>query len=1182
MKPRMIFALLAATCLMSARTAPAAEQPAVPAIAKPIPVHEGKLEIEAAQEWSRRVTLPEIAPDERPVLALRAYADAGGGCNFVMEALINSAPLTESPLRRRLLNKLPFFDPPGTEYHFTWYDPRAARWMTMFGEKEPITWGGTGRDTEFIFDLTGLVSGGEAVKIGFKHAIPSLPAAIKRDRAPLVLNDIQFGVLKAEDVARLRAAVEDTSAMKQATVRPDLPADAAPGPRPYEVEWSGRQESPRAQVAFEDLKGWTVLVSGDMAVSLSASVAQRLWRRQVGDLCATNGTGPTTILLRPPKPVRIEGQFDAADLWLYADFDRMKDMHPQVVAYLEDSAGRDFALDLGRVNNSFWVLQHGVLERHCFVQAKWPMQFIGLSLSLRPPRDEKDKRPRHFYLESLAFYQRNRKPFVENTRPQPPPFPISDKGMLPTPPAEAKVRAEAAGQGAVLTCESPQGALRFRVEPEKGMFDGVSAQWQEGPSLRPMAGGDMRIDLATDDVTAKPQIVSSKLDGDKLIVRWKRGVEWQAAYSLSGRTLVVDVECKGGAAEGLGYGQVEGLPAGRAIEVPYLTYGMGYGPAVACGGGLFVSVLADWYHCDCSLINSSVPKSRDGCVGLMTGTEYMPLTDGRRNDMRERVLVTVSPEFADILPNIPHPASPDMKRLSPYMFMMTGSMQPTFLTTLKRYGIDDVISCDFAKFYVQNLAAGFAGRWRPHPSLTMKQIQDYRKHTKDLGYLFAAYSDIRDWFPLNEFWDANCVSLDPKGDLVDGWYGNHRTKPNYMPVLARLVGEKVREHYPPDSVYMDTHSCVGAIACDFEAGVPGAGIARDQVFFNGDCILETKKWYASTMSEGRVRWMYAGIVDMDYASVFLGRPADEVQPFPDFDLLKIHPLNLGTMMGYGPSIFFSRESEKLRKMYGDPGTYPAPIEFHQYVCASLGYGHMLMTGYSYFPPLGRMIQLYAMMQGAQKEYLTDTVAEICYHDGKDFVSTSRALLDDTQKLGRVRVRYAKGLTVHINYNAEQSWTVGGYDLPPYGWLIEKPNEILVFSALIAGRRVDYARCPDYVYLNTGDKPGRVEAVELQGAVWIKREGGGLRVIPCGYLGTWEIIPAPGLPEFQKDRRVKGLPADRGCGPISIDTQSLMGKAPAALQIEARNEKGEKVEAKTESADRLTITPGAEAVDYIIR
>ncbi|MCK5804880.1 MAG: hypothetical protein KAI66_18730, partial [Lentisphaeria bacterium] len=653
--------------------------------------------------------------------------------------------------------------------------------------------------------------------------------------------------------------------------------------------------------------------------------------------------------------------------------------------------------------------------------------------------------------------------------------------------------------------------------------------------------------------------------------------EWSAEYMLRGRTLVVDVVCLGGTAEGLRFGQVRGLPDARPIEIPYLRYGQGYCTPVACGDGLFVSVLPDWYNSECSIVNGSVPKHGDG-VGLMVGTNYWPLTDGRRNDLRERVMVTVSPEFAEVLPSIPHPPSPHMAKLAPNMFCMVSYIRPTFLKTLKRYGIDHVITCDFARFYVQDFAAGFAGRWRPHPSLSLQQIRDYRQTVKDLGYLFGAYSDIRDWFPLNEFWDENCVSLDFQGDLVEGWYGNFRTKPNYLPVIARLVGEKVQEHYPPDSVYMDTHTCVGLIACDYEVGVPGAGIARDQVLSNADCIMETKKYYGTVMSEAAYRWLYAGVADMDYGSLFMGREADTIPPLVDFDLLKIHPLNLATMMGYGPSIFYRRGGDKLRAMYTDNGAGTGPDEFYKYVSASLAYGHMAMTGYSYLPPLSRIIHLYALMQGIQTEYLLDTATQISYHNGVEFVPTSRALLDDTQKLGRVRVRYSGGLTVTVNYG-ETSWQVDGYDLPPYGWLITKPESVLAFSARRDGHRVDYVRCPNYIYLNTGEQTASVEALEIQGAVWLKREGSTWHLIPCGDLGPWETFSPPGFPEFQKDLRLKAIPSTRGCGRIVIDTQKLLRKAPGDVKVKVLNGSDA---AATELDGRLVITPTAKAIAYELR
>jgi len=1174
MRIRTLAGICAWSGLLAAGAAFGADQPVVPPLARTLGLVEAASEVDANGVWETTVALPALDPQEAPVLYLHAFAQAGGGCNYVLRVLINGVPLTETPFRRRLLNKLPWFDPPGTEYHFAWYDSPRQRWMTIFGQREPLDWGGTGRDTEFIYDLTGLVQPGEQVRIGFAHAMPELPAAIKRDRAPLVISQAQLGALSVAEVDRLRRAVEETDTMKAVPVQAELPADVRPEQPPYEVVWSGRNEQPPAQVACGDLQGWTALVSGEAQVSVQASAEKLIWRPRTARVSYSGSGSTATILLRPPRPIMLAEPFDAANLWVYGGFDRNKSPQPQVVAYVEDASGRDVSLDLGPVTNSYWCLLHGVLNRELLSALRLPARFTGLALTVGPATS-----PGALHLESLAFYRQNRKPFVANTRPKPPAFPVSDDGLLPTPPPGTRAEVQPQGRGALFISTAADGVLRFAVEPEKGLFAGISVQWQGGSRFQPMAGGEVLVESAD----GPGELVSTSLRNGKLLARWRRGVEYQATYWVRGRSLVVDVEASGGQATGLSFGRVAGLAGARAIEVPYLTFGYSQGPAIACGNGLFASVLPDWYHCRCSLVNGAVPPAAEGEIGLMAGTSYLPLTRGRRNDLHDRVLVTVSPDFAQVLPNIPNPPAPTRERFAPYLFVMASTLQPNLWTTMKRHGLDHVISCDFAGINVQDYAEGFSARWRPHPSLAMQQVQEYRRHLKDLGYLFGVYADFNDWFPLNEFFDEDCISLTSQGDLVEAWYGNYRTKPNYLPILTRLVGARIEQHYPPDIVYMDTHTCYGPQAADHEAGVWGAGIGRDQVYANGDCILEARKWYGSVISEGAVRWIYAGLADIDYASLFMSQPAADQSPLVDFDLLKIHPLNLGTMMGYSPSVFFRDDAPRLSALYSDTGRSPAPQEFYQYVSASLAYGHMLMLGYGYLPPLSRMIHLYALMQGVQTRYLADRVLEISYHDGQAFLPTSRALQTDATRRRRVRVRYAGGLTVRVNYHPTEKWTVDGYELPPYGWLITGQDGLLAFSALLDGRRVDYVRCPEYLYLNSGGRPAQVQGLEANGAVLLKKERGAWRLIPCGDLGPWEYYPAVGLPPFHRDMRLQAVPPTRGVSALALGTQALLGKSPDEVTVTALDEAGHSVEAQGKAtAGRLVMTPTGEVVDYLLR
>ena len=95
----------------------------LPCLRQRVAVREQALEIDAGKAWAKGVVVPRFSRDEVPVLALRARVRTPlpGGCNYVLQVLIHGLPLSETPMRPRLLNKAPWFEPPGTQYHFSWY-----------------------------------------------------------------------------------------------------------------------------------------------------------------------------------------------------------------------------------------------------------------------------------------------------------------------------------------------------------------------------------------------------------------------------------------------------------------------------------------------------------------------------------------------------------------------------------------------------------------------------------------------------------------------------------------------------------------------------------------------------------------------------------------------------------------------------------------------------------------------------------------------------------------------------------------------------------------------------------------------------------------------------------------------------------------------------------------------------
>lgn len=990
-------------------------------------------------------------------------------------------------------------------------------------------------------------------------------------------------------------------------VNPTLPGDETPGRMHCELRWADRM-APPAQVWFDDLTGWTMQrTRGNADVGLRASIAQRLWRDQTAKFTYHHGTERTTVVVRPPKPVAIENRFDAARMWVFGGwYNRATDdaNPPEITLLLKDRAGQEVRIGFGAVTAGNWTLEQGVLPKESLDPSKFPMAFVGMEI------DQVDfingQSDMHF--ECIEFYQQDRRPWNHPFKQRNAIFPTSDEGFLPTPPADVKTSVRRDGKGAMFVSEAGGTALRFRVDPDKGVFEGIEAQWADGQWFNPASGGTLKgVDISGAKIT------SAKIEDGALVVVWTAGngdrrLSWQARYFIKGRTLVIDVSSKGGQVEGIDVGEIAGLAGVRGIFVPYMalnriTHLTTEGPLIACSDDVFVSVLPDVFNSDFSNLVNDASKDwqpKNGKLRIITGTEYQTLTDGKRLDLRDRFLITVSDEFADVLPNARNPVSPNREKLAPYLHFMAYVPHERMLTTFKRYGMDNVIADHHA--WTHFLGDGYKGlssfsyRWRPREDTSIRDWQRYSQAIIDLGFINGMYAYFPDLVPLNEYWDEDKVALNQNGSLRPGWwYGNYFVKLNDAARLAANVCELIKDLYRPSCVYLDIHTVIGPSACEYEAGVENAGTARGTILANLDLIAEVRKHIGATVGEGYHRWLYAGVSDVDYSTLLHPSRYGSASGVPlliDFDRLKIAPFEHGTMMGFEPKYFLGEQSKETEQVYKNDTAVAPPDAWYKYITASLAYGHMGALGYDYLPSLNRMIHLYALMQGVQSEYLTDNSVSVEYHNGETFLQTNDAIRADAVKNGRLRVTYSKGLVVIVNYN-DQPWTItsaGGrsYELPAYGWVIEKPGEILAYSALHEGNRVDVVKCPSYIYVNTGGHAFKDEALglEVTGALWLKHEqDGAWRAIPCGDLGPWEKFSTEKFPKDQYDFRLNAIPEARGMSHCVIDTSKLVGKpASQLLGVAARDADGNDVQnanVKVEN-DRLHITPQADVVDYVLK
>lgn len=1170
-----------------------------PIVGEPLVVQDDEALFYADGDWVRTVVAPQVAADEGIVMFLQARMKTPkgtGGCNWLLQVKIDGVILREGLLRPRLLNKPARFHLLNTQHDFDWYHRGHQAWMTMFADGYDYDMTDAQDDFGYLWDLTDLVRPGQQFELRLVYAQKGLPQIVGHD-APIGVRNLWLAGMKLSEMQNLRAQVLAARGDRQTVpVRATVPADEGPGEVAYELAWSGRAEQPRGQVGFEDLRGWTAWTRGEVQVSIGASREQRLWREQVLKISCEPGEGPGMLFLQSPQPIEISGEWDAVELWAY--FSHGKHLRPSppvmVTALIEDSRGREYEIRLGDLNTQYWYVVQGLLSRSEQAMIAWPARFVGLLL-------DRIKQPEGavIYLHSLAFYRQQRQPYAVSPRPAQPSFPTSEDGGLPTPPAGAVCSVDPGPREFAFTCAWPAGRLTYLVTPESGSFDDLSVSFvANGRTVRltPMSGGGLEFDCGVPVIATGPQVqkLDARMEGQSLATRWRfsRGevsAEYEIRYRLHGATLVVDVSCAGGAARGVRFGKVVGLSAPRAYHVPYLKMGNPPDPLVACGDGLFVGAITDWRNSDYSRSDTEAKGVLEDGVSINNGTTYLPLTDGRRNDLHDRLLVTVSPDFHDLLPNIPNPPSPNLDETARYMYVMSSGPNPNLWRIMKRHGLDDLIAMHFAGIWWRMAGEGFSMRNRPRPEMTLQELSEYRDYVRGLGFVYGILMEYGDFFPLNEFWDPNLLSLTPEGAWRTRWIGHYATKPIALAHLARVNGERLQANCGLEAVYLDTHTNHGLNALDYEAGVPGAGKAAAEALAVGEMLLEARRLHGITCSEGIYRWLYAGLVDLDYATWVGPKGSPWQEPIlPDFALLKIHPLTPGTGMGYNPTAFFGKDNqEATTRLYGDSGEPLAPAEYYQYLAATLAHGHSAILGYSYYPPLNRMIHYYATLMALQPEYLTDTVVEIMRHDGERYLTTSEALQRGVLETGRVRIRYSRGLTVWVNYHGSERWQVevNGklYTLPPWGFVAEKPGELLAFSAELDGHRVDYARCPRWTYLSGCGEQVQYDGISTDGAVWVRYEGGGTRVIPCGRLPRLRSARGEQYP-YQSDCYLGDVPEGRGCTELRIAADKLLpGSAPQALKFSARDYEGIEAPAQVQVGQDgvISFTTSAEVVDWMV-
>ena len=859
------------------------------------------------------------------------------------------------------------------------------------------------------------------------------------------------------------------------------------GHRPYEFVDAGRTaDANPALVDFESPGDWRVTCV-DAAATFARAQDEQLFGDWTGRL-VYRGTGPKPVVrVAPPAPIPVPGEdFDTLTAWVRGTrFGRGANRDPETpspmlsaVFRLADGGRRRY--ELGRVDWIDWFL----------VQFRFPAadlaslrtaSFDGFELT---GGTQATDRTLHF--DSISVFREKLGPVALKPR--------AKRNLSPLP-------------GADQGLNTGDGLLPFPTREDTIMPD--RAEPLPGEPLVRFTGG-ARAGSAT----------------NLLKVTTRR----------AGRTLIVDFTAPAGAVTEISAGlATEGCRL-KGLDVPFLSYDVG-GTRVQVDmleGGepkrtLFRLALFDWYRSNASTIRIvETPGGRELSV------VYQPRSDGTYNPVSERLFITLSPDFAGVLPNIPNPKSPWKHVTGRKVWRSQASydraLDRKFWRAVHRCGIREVLVTDHETMW-RSGGESFTLRTSADPAKggDAGQYEFTRFMRDELGYSYGPYNNYTDFAPANAHWNPDWVTRRADLSLLPAWMRCYAFRPAAAPEACEQIAPKVQEKFRFDTAYCDVHTAAAPWRrTDFDARVPGAGTFSETFYAWGETLLIQKRtWNGPAWSEGAHQFMYAGLVDGNYGQDWGYRCGDS-QWLVDFDVLKIHPLE--TDFGMGTLSMFYPGKTALEKTYYLPHA-PTPQAFtnlvDRFIGATLAFGHSgyLVLDHLFDPPkpfglaygcpakmtigekgLALAMKSYFMVQQIAARYTQSEAASIAYADAKGrWLATGEALRADAVARDQVRVTYRDGTLVCANGNEKDRLVVdvGGsrIDLPPCGYFARSGDgEVEVLSCDAGGRRVDYCESPAYIYID-----GRGDEVECG-----KARASGTAVCRATEDG-WEIIPLGNRP-----------------------------------------------------------------------
>ena len=894
---------------------------------------------------------------------------------------------------------------------------------------------------------------------------------------------------------------------------------------------AGRKPLHKPLFDFEDLTGWKVRTYKRIAnAEFVRSQDDRLWDDYTGKLTITldkvYDPSKRVVALIPPKPLVINEPFDYVELWVSAQNWAQGGNRPRAIIVFKGADGEVIELDTTSREHPFiyWSGWSAIVKKLHKVP-KLPATIEEIKITgFTGTMDNL------LYFDNLAVFKAPEKIPAEAIE-----IPTwdelgiknADSGVA-MPAASAKgqpIAVRKQGNAYSFTAQNPK--IVWNYTPLTGTFADITVAGNARP-VRPMDKGGFRFvkkdgsNIEPDDPKLTSILLKCESTADSVTSHWQwkydgAPIETTAIkLTAKGHTLSVSLTAAEGAVNQVVFGEATSANNPIITTVPYWVTlgGAPTNPAVMYSAGLVFSEFVDIYASRSSELFGGSKKTGDVSAQLNGGVRYNKKTDGTRNPVKEIFHVTVSDKVEDVLPHIPNPPNSTNEITQHGIWMSfawydTMPMPDYFERCYRRqkllydYGIRNAFVRDH-----QSLNRQYAPKRRGGFESMITEIcpdvggdepaRDYfQRCIKEFGYRMGLYSNytLLDPTNLNEGKDWR-FALDSNGDPRYGSGDARMFKYAYMLECQRRLNANLKRKFNTNLSYPDQYTCRAPWEyTDYDARVPEAGSFNPVLRVFAASMLQEKKDFEVTLSEGIMQWPLAGYVDS------YSQPGSKDDPlFPEFQLRELH------VLGNDCATHLSWPNNR------------APGAIDHLLTMTLGCGniaHIYGVGLATnngAPPKSLtypMLKSYYAMVQAQKHYANYPVEKILYHLNGKMLTATEVLAQNAVAHGQVYTKYTSGFEIWANANKTENWeiTVNGnkHLLPPDGYYMYGKGMSEGGSEIVDGRRVDSLKGDLWLFANGNGKDIDFGYLKCKGAYAVRWDKDMLEVIALPTARDEEIV-----------------------------------------------------------------------------